>query len=84
MNKKQRAKLKKKLGEIGIYEYTLFPFKTGYKLRWERGVVDIPDSPQGLTKGLMEGVINEIKRLDFNPSFEIQYNETKKERGSCE
>ena len=64
INKKQRAKLKKKLSELGIVEYNLYPTFNGYKLVIVDFKIrlDLKLGEAGLTKKYMESLINEIKK----------------------
>lgn len=64
INKKQRAKLRLKLKELGIMEIKLFPCRDGHKLivpefMFSLTIRDLTAS--GLTKKKMEVIINEVK-----------------------
>lgn len=61
INKKQRAKLKKKLKEEGIEEYRLYPVYNGYRLKINDSITIIDNIKEnGLTKTKMNELLKKV------------------------
>lgn len=61
MNKKQKSKLKKKLRELGVNDFLIYPCYNGYRLRFDKCLVNFDMDKSGLTKSKMEAILEQVR-----------------------